>query len=159
MKGNVELKGPRQRRRAREHHRAGHAGRSVSSATCSFEISSKPIRYEDGGKLQTEVRVERCPGQLRIGRGYVNGDNLIGPVVINARSKDVQINDFTNSIEVQLDRGDVELRPGKVPVPKMDVNTRAGHIDLALPEGAKFAAQGNCEQRRSNERFRLAAAR
>jgi hypothetical protein len=118
----------------------------VFSGDMQFRNILKPIRYEDGNRMFTEVRVERCPGQLRVGRGYVNGENLIGPILVRARSKDVQINEFTNNIEVQIERGDVELRPGKAPLPKMDVNTRAGHIDLALPEGAKFALRATANK-------------
>src|ERR1019366_10773543 len=64
--------------------------------------------------------------------------NLIGPVRLTARARDVQINDFTQSLDVKVDRGDIELRPGKSPLPKMDVHTKSGEIDLALPPAAKF---------------------
>jgi hypothetical protein len=137
VKGNVELKG-----RGNDVELENIAGQVTLDGAflgdMQFRNIAKTIRYEDGGRLHTEVRVERCPGQLKLGRGYVTGENLVGPIAVNARSKDVQINEFTNNIEIQVDRGDVELRPGKVPVAKMDVNTRSGHIDLALPEGAKF---------------------
>lgn len=145
VKGNVELKG-----RGNDVELENVQGQVTLSGAFSgdmqFRNIAKPIRYEDGGKLQVEVRVERCPGQLRIGRGYVNGENLIGPILIAARSKDVQINEFTNNIEVRLERGDVELRPGKIPLPKMDINTRTGHIDLALPEGARFALKATANK-------------
>jgi hypothetical protein len=145
VKGNVELKG-----RGNDVELENIGGTVTLAGTfvgdMQFRKILKPIRYEDGGRLQTEFRIESCPGQLRVGRGYVNGDNVVGPIVINARSKDVQINDFTNNIEVQLERGDVELRPGKVPVPKMDVTTRAGHIDLALPDGAKFTLKATANK-------------
>jgi hypothetical protein len=145
VKGNVELKG-----RGNDIELENIQGQVILSGVFSgdmqFRNIAKPVRYEDGRNMFTEVRVERCPGQLRVGRGYVNGENLIGPILVRARSKDVQINEFTNTIEVQIERGDVELRPGKAPVPKMDVNTRAGHIDLALPEGAKFALRATANK-------------
>ena len=71
-------------------------------------------------------------------RGYVNGDDVVGPVVLTARSKDVQLTGFTQALNLSVERGDIELRPGKVPTGKMDVTTRSGHIELALPDGAKF---------------------
>jgi hypothetical protein len=145
VKGNIELKG-----RGNDVELENVQGQITLSGAffgdMQFRNIAKPIRYEDGGKLQVEVRVERCPGQLRIGRGYVTGENLIGPILISARSKDVQINEFTNNIEVRLDRGDVELRPGKVPMPKMEINTRTGHIDVAVPEGAKFALKATANK-------------
>jgi hypothetical protein len=57
---------------------------------------------------------------------------------MTSKSKDVQISDFTNTLELSLERGDIELRPGKLPLAKIDVRTRNGAIDLALPTGAKF---------------------
>jgi len=94
---------------------------------------SKPVRFTGD---QTQFNLEKCPGQIRMARGYFNGDNLVGPIRINARSKDIQISDFTQSLEVTVDRGDIELRPSAVG--KMDVRTRTGAIELALPPGARF---------------------
>jgi hypothetical protein len=145
VKGGIELKG-----RGNDVELENIGGQVTISGAfygdMQFRGVAKPVRYEDGGKLQTEVRVESCPGQLRVGRGYVNGDNLIGPVAITARSKDVQINDFTNQIDVQLERGDIELRPGKVPLAKVDVTTRSGHIDLALPDRANFTLKATASK-------------
>jgi hypothetical protein len=46
---------------------------------------------------------------------------------------------------VTLDRGDVELRPGKT-MPKMNVRTRSGDIDLALLPGAKFDLKASTDR-------------
>jgi hypothetical protein len=145
VKGGIELKG-----RGNDVELENIGGQVTLAGAffgdMQFRNVLKPIRYDDGGKLQIEVRVESCPGQLRVGRGYVTADSVVGPIAITARSKDVQINDFSNSIDVRLDRGDVELRPGKLPVPKMDITTRTGHIDLALPEGANFTLKATANK-------------
>ena len=49
------------------------------------------------------------------------------------------------TIGAELERGDIELRPGKN-VPKMDVRTRSGDIDLALPPGATFDLKASTER-------------
>jgi DUF4097 and DUF4098 domain-containing protein YvlB len=54
------------------------------------------------------------------------------------RSKDIHLEDFTQSLVLETERGDIELKPGKVPVPKIDARSRSGNIDLELPESAKF---------------------
>jgi hypothetical protein len=72
-----------------------------------------------------------------MGLGEFTGANLIGPIRLNARSRDVQLSDFTQSLDLTLDRGDVELRPGKT-APKIEVHTRSGDIDLAIATGTKF---------------------
>jgi hypothetical protein len=86
-------------------------------------------------------------------RGYFNGVNVVGPVQVNARSKDIQISDFTQSLEVTLERGDIELRPGRVPLAKMDVRTRNGDIDLAIPAAAKFALRADVQKGEVNNDF------
>ena len=50
----------------------------------------------------------------------------------------VRLADFNTSLEMAVQRGDVELRPA-MPLPKMDVDVRNGSVDLAIPGGAKFA--------------------
>jgi DUF4097 and DUF4098 domain-containing protein YvlB len=86
-----------------------------------------------------DLQFEKLPGQLHMGLGDFRADNITGPIHLNSKSRDVVITDFTQSLELTLDRGDIELKPGKEgPLPKMDVRTRSGDIDLALPATAKF---------------------
>jgi hypothetical protein len=60
-------------------------------------------------------------------------------VHLSARSRDVTISDFTNELDVVvLDRGDINLRPGVVPLSRIDVQTRSGDVTLSLPPAAKF---------------------
>ncbi|MGI8745150.1 MAG: DUF4097 family beta strand repeat-containing protein [Bryobacteraceae bacterium] len=101
-----------------------------------FRNLAQPLRFE-GSHL--ELHFDKLPGQVHIAVGSFTGNNIVGPIRLNARARDVQISDFTQALELTLDRGDIELRPGgKGPLPKMDVRTRSGDIDLALPALAKF---------------------
>ena len=103
---------------------------------------AQPLRYEDP---RITVNCEKLPGQVHMAPGEFTADNLVGPVRLNARSRDVQISNFTQSLEVTLDRGDVSLRPGKA-VPKMEVHTRSGDVDLALPADAKFDLRASTDR-------------
>lgn len=87
---------------------------------------------------QTEFAAAKVPGQIRMPLGNFNASNLVGPARLQTRSRDVQISDFTNSLEVSSQRGDIELRPGSLPLAKIDVRTHAGNITLALPPEAQF---------------------
>ena len=100
-----------------------------------FREISKPLRFEGP---QTELNVEKLPGQIRMALGDFTGSNLVGPIRLTSRSRDVTISDFTQSLELSVERGDIDLRPGKLPLAKMDVKTRSGDIELALPPAAKF---------------------
>jgi hypothetical protein len=76
---------------------------------------------------------------MRVTLGNLNASDLTGPVRMNSsRSWDVALTNFTNSLDINLSGGDVDLRPGLLPLAKMDVRSRSGHIELALPQAAKF---------------------
>ena len=78
------------------------------------------------------------PGTITMDLGEFTGTNLIGPVRLMTKSKDIHLEDFTMSLELETERGDIDLKLGKVPVPKIDARSRSGNIELELPESAKF---------------------
>jgi DUF4097 and DUF4098 domain-containing protein YvlB len=133
IKGTIDLKGSGQDLELQD-----VTGQVTVAGSYTGQIQlrnlAQPLRYEDP---RITVNCEKLPGQVHMAAGEFTGDNLVGPVRVNARSRDVQISNFTQSMELTLDRGDVSLRPGKT-VPKIEVHTRSGDIDLALPAGAKF---------------------
>ncbi|MDQ6700744.1 MAG: DUF4097 family beta strand repeat-containing protein [Acidobacteriota bacterium] len=107
------------------------------SGTLEFKNVTKPLHFESP-HTNTEVRVEQIPGNITMDLGDLRANGLVGPVRVVARSRDVQIENFTDSLEVDIERGDIQLKPGRVPLPKMDVHARSGNIQLSLPEGAEF---------------------
>lgn len=134
VKGSVDLKG-----RGQDVELENIGGAVTVNASYSGELQfrnlAKSLRFESS---QTDLSIERLPGQLRIGRGDIHGSQLVGPVRLTARSKDVQFSDFTQTLEISLERGDIDLRPGRLPLAKTDVKTRSGDIELALPDAARF---------------------
>jgi hypothetical protein len=70
--------------------------------------------------------------------GQFTAMDLTGPMRLTTRNRDVSITDFTNSLEVSVDRGDIELRPIKLPLGRLDIHTRSGQVELALPAASKF---------------------
>jgi hypothetical protein len=141
VKGNVELKG-----RGQDVDLQNIAGQVTVEGTYVGQIElrnlAQPLRYEDP---QITVSCEKLPGQVHMDLGQFTAANLIGPVRVNGRSRDVQISDFTQSLELTLDRGDIELRPGKN-MPKIEVHTRSGDLDLALAPGAKFDLKASTDR-------------
>jgi DUF4097 and DUF4098 domain-containing protein YvlB len=134
VKGAVELKG-----RGQDVELENIQGLVTISGSYSGELQlrnlAKAMRFD--GENST-IHVEKIPGSLRLALGNVTGSDLVGPIVLTARNRDVELSDFTQGLDITLDRGDVELRPGRVPLGKMDVRTRKGNIELALPKAAKF---------------------
>lgn len=101
-----------------------------------FRDLRQPLRMT--GSLGTDLSIEKLPGQVRMVLGDFTASNLVGPIHLSTRSRDVRISDFTNSLDLSVERGDIELRPGTLPLARMDVRTRSGDITLSLPPAAKF---------------------
>jgi DUF4097 and DUF4098 domain-containing protein YvlB len=97
---------------------------------------AKPLRVQGPN---TELRVERVPGQIHLDLGQLTGTNLVGPIrLVSSRARDVELDQFSQSLELSLDHGDITLRPSQMPLSKIDARTRNGQVEIALPAGAKF---------------------
>jgi DUF4097 and DUF4098 domain-containing protein YvlB len=134
VKGDVEIQG-----RGTDIELENIAGQvTVSgsySGTLQFKNLAKPLHLES---RNTDLRVEKVPGTITMDLGDFTGTNLIGPVRLVTKSKDIHLEDFTQSLELETERGDIDLKPGNVPVAKIDARSRSGNIDLELPDSAKF---------------------
>ncbi len=133
VKGSVELKG-----RGADVELQNIGGlvtvNGVHVGDIQLSRLAQALRWQDPlGSLD----LEKLPGEIRISRGEVNGNNIVGPIRLKGHSSDVQLSNFTQSLDLSVDRGDIDLRPGKS-LPKMEVHTRSGDIALSLPVGAKF---------------------
>ncbi len=111
----------------------------TASGTWSGEVElrnlAQAVKFE-GSNFDFEAA--KVPGQVRLSGSDLTGNTVVGPIRVSAQARDIQLTDFTLGLDLDVDRGDVELRPAKSGVPKMEVRVRSGDVDLALPTGAKF---------------------
>src|SRR5439155_1304197 len=106
------------------------------SGNMEFKNLAKAFHFES---RNTDLRVERLPGRVSMDLAALSGVNMIGPVTLTARSKDIKLEEFTQSLQLELERGDIELRPHNLPLAKIDARCRnVGNIELILPAKAKF---------------------
>ncbi len=142
VKGGVELTG-----RGRDVELEEIDGQVVVNGAYSGELAlkkiSKPVRFESSN---TEMRMERVPGEVQISLSTITATNVTGPVVLKAKSKDVQITDATDTVTLDLDRGDIEIRQSKTQVGRIDARTDSGDIELALPAQAKFSVNATTKR-------------
>ncbi len=110
--------------------------KGVYTGTVSLRALAKVVRVENS---RTDFQAESIPGELRFDRGSLSMQDVTGPVRLNAHSTDVSLEGMTNALELSVDRGDVDIKPGRLPLSKMAVHTGAGNIELALPLAAAFA--------------------
>ncbi len=106
------------------------------TGTVSLRAMSKPVRVQNS---RTDLLVERIPGEVRLDRGSLNIQDATGPIRVNAHSTDVSLDGVSNALEISVDRGDVDVKPGRLPLGKIAVHAGSGNIELAIPLAATFA--------------------
>ncbi len=113
------------------------------SGTLEFKKLAKALRFHAD---QAELTLENLPGSITMDLGDFRATNVGGPMRFVTKSRDVHVEDFTNSLEVELDHGDVEVKASRTPLGKIDVHSQNGNIDLALPERAEFDLKASSSQ-------------
>ncbi len=106
------------------------------NGTISLHELSRPVHVDS---LRTQLDAQSLPGDLTLARGSLDASNVIGPLKVVTQSTDVTLNGFTDTLDLTVDRGDVELKPGRLPLSRMAVRLHSGNIELALPQRAGFA--------------------
>ncbi len=140
VKGSVELRG-----KGQDLELDGIGGPVTITAAyfgdSEFRNLAKPFRLDCDRNGTLQIEFERLTGEARMDLRNFSASGIVGPMRLNAKSLDVQLGDVTQSLTVSLDRGDVEYRPTKTPLAKVDVRTRSGNIEFAVPAGARFQLQ------------------
>ena len=110
------------------------------SGMVEYHNIGKPLHYQGS---QTEFFATQIPGQVRMPLNDFNASNLVGPLRLKTRFRDIEISDFSNSLELSTERGDIVLRPGSMGLGKIDAHATFGNITLALLPTAKFDINGS----------------
>jgi DUF4097 and DUF4098 domain-containing protein YvlB len=103
--------------------------------TLEFKNLAKPLQFE--GTRNTELRAQAIPGKVSMDLREITGSGLTGPVRVVTRSRDIKLEQFTQGLEIDTDRGDVELQPSS-PVSAIEARSGNGRIDLVLPDKSAF---------------------
>jgi DUF4097 and DUF4098 domain-containing protein YvlB len=120
------------------------------SGTLEFRELAKSLHFESS---QSDFRVEQIPGLVTMDLGQMKLDNVVGPVKFRTRSRDVEVNNVTNSLELNVDRGDIQVSASKGPLPKMDIHSHNGDITLTLPDKVAFDLDGKTGAGEANNEF------
>ena len=71
---------------------------------------------------------------------------MTGPIRLVSRARDIELEQFTQSVELETDRGDIEMTPGKLPLASIEARSGSGKIELLLPEKANFQLDATAER-------------
>jgi DUF4097 and DUF4098 domain-containing protein YvlB len=103
--------------------------------TVQFKKLAKPLQFE--GARNTELHVQAVPGRMSMDLSELNASGVVGPMRLITRSRDVRLEQFSKSLELETERGDITLQPS-LPLSTIEVRAGTGKIDLILPDKATF---------------------
>ena len=104
--------------------------------TLEFKNLTQPLQFE--GTRNTELHVQAVPGRINMDLSQFSGSNVTGPVRLITGSRDIKLDQFSQSLELETQRGDIELTPAHSPLPSIEARSGIGRIDLILPPKAAF---------------------
>jgi DUF4097 and DUF4098 domain-containing protein YvlB len=113
------------------------------NGTLDFKNLAKPLQFE--GTRNTEVHLQAAPGRISMDRSQFSAKDIVGPVRLVTGARDVTVEQFTVSMDLETEHGDIELTPGRAPLPSIDARSANGRIDLVLPPKAVFNLQATAE--------------
>jgi DUF4097 and DUF4098 domain-containing protein YvlB len=85
---------------------------------------------------RTDMDFSRLDGDLDLDSGDLQASDLIGPLRLTTRSKDIRLTGVSGDVRLQDENGSVELRMRKLG--SMQVDNRKGDIQIYLPDRAGF---------------------
>jgi hypothetical protein len=110
------------------------------AGTLEFRALAKPMHFNSS---RTEFHLEAVPGAVTMDLGNLKLENVSGPVRFKTGVRDIEATDVTDTLDLTVDRGDIQVNVTKTPAPKIDVHTRNGNVSLSLPEKAEFELDGS----------------
>ncbi len=114
------------------------------TGTMDLKGLAKPLQVE--GSRGTELNAQAVPGRITMDLSEFDGRDITGPMRLVTRARDIRVQQVTQSLEIATERGDIEVTPGKTPLPAIDAQTGAGKIDLFLPEKAAFRLDATAQR-------------
>ena len=94
---------------------------------------SQPVIFKSS---RTDMDFSRLDGDLDLDSGDLQASDVIGPLRLTTRSKDIRLTGVSGDVRLQDENGSVEVRVNKLG--SMQVENRKGDIQIYLPDKAGF---------------------
>lgn len=107
------------------------------SGSLEFRNLAQQVHFESD---QTDLKLAKLTGTMNMDLRDLHVEDFTGPVTFSTHSRDVHFEKFSGPASIELAHGDVDLEPeGSHKLGKIDVHSRDGNIEVALPANAQFA--------------------
>jgi DUF4097 and DUF4098 domain-containing protein YvlB len=87
---------------------------------------------------RTTLELQRINGNLELGSDGLTAQDVLGPMNLITRSKNVEVHGISGAVSIHDSNGNVELS-ARNPLAGIDVTTSQGTIDLTVPEHSSFS--------------------
>ena len=88
---------------------------------------------------RTELQVAKMDGDLTMDSGDLNAENLVGPVSLTTKGKDINMRDIHGDLRINDDHGDISVESGSsATLGNLELTTHHGDVHLRLPSKANF---------------------
>jgi DUF4097 and DUF4098 domain-containing protein YvlB len=85
---------------------------------------------------RTDMDFSRLDGDLDLDSGDLQASDVIGPLRLNTRSKDIRLTGVSGDVRLQDENGSIELHMNKLG--SIQVDNRKGDVQIYLPDKAGF---------------------
>jgi DUF4097 and DUF4098 domain-containing protein YvlB len=102
--------------------------------TTQAEHITGPLRFETS---RTRFATARVDGELHIERGDLQANQLLGPVTVTTRDRNIQLDDVSGPVQVGNRNGTVAVTSA-APLGQVEITNAHGSVDLGLPASSGF---------------------
>jgi hypothetical protein len=106
----------------------GEFGESVKLSRISKSVSFKSSR--------TDLEFSRIDGDLDLDSDDLHADQLVGPVHLSTRSKQIRLDDVSGDVRIQNENGGTEISMRSLG--NVQIDSRNGEVNLSVPDKAGF---------------------
>jgi hypothetical protein len=85
--------------------------------------------------------------------GSLDARDVDGPFEISTRQKDITLEDFKHAVRISDTNGDIQLRTSVAPTRPIEVDSKKGDIQLALPADAGFHIEASSQHGEAQSDF------
>ncbi len=106
----------------------GEFQESVKLARIAKNVSFKSSR--------TDLELSRVDGELDLDSDDLHADQIVGPVNLTTRSKQIRLEEVSGDVRLKNENGDIEVNMRSLG--NVQIDSRSGDINLSVPDKAGF---------------------
>jgi DUF4097 and DUF4098 domain-containing protein YvlB len=101
----------------------------------SLSKISKSVKFRTS---RTDMELASLDGDLSMDGDELRANNLMGPMKVLTRSKEIHLDDLSGDLRVENSNGGVEVHSNKLGT--IEIDNRKGDVQVVVPEKANFMA-------------------